>query len=295
MTRWLVTGAAGMLGRDLVAVLRDDRDSNVTDVTALDRSGLDITDHDTCLAAVQGHDVVVNTAAWTDVDAIETQEAAGTAVNGTAVAGLADACRRSGAILIHLSTDYVFAGQAQLPYPEDAPTDPVNVYGRGKLVGEQAVLSTMPEKGYIVRTSWLYGRHGRNFVRTILDLATTRDSLSVVNDQLGQPTWTAALASQIADLGGAAQRGRAPAGIYHGTAAGQTTWCELAREAFRLAGLDPARIRPVSSEAFPRPAKRPAYSVLGHDRWRLAGVPAQPSWDLQLKEAFAAGVFACDD
>jgi len=155
------------------------------------------------------------------------------------------------------------------------------------------VLATLPSTGYVVRTTWLYGRHGRNFVSTILDLAKTRETLNVVNDQTGQPTWTRALAAQLAELGRAAGRGWAPAGIYHGTASGQTTWFTLAQEAFRLAGLDPARIRPVSTDQFPRPARRPSYSVLGHDRWRLAGVAVQPGWDVQLKEAFAAGVFPC--
>lgn len=281
MTRWLVTGAGGMLGRDLVEVLG-------ARVTAPDRSGLDITDTDRVSEAVQGHDVVINTAAWTDVDGSETHEDEALAVNGDAVVGLAAACERAGAVLIQLSTDYVFDGNATEPYPEDAPTDPINAYGRTKLAGEQAVLP----KGYVVRTSWLYGRHGRNFVRTMLALAVTREYLTVVDDQIGQPTWTRALASQLVSLGEAALRGSAPPGIYHGTAAGQTNWYELTRAAFGLAGLDPARIRPVPGDQFPRPARRPAYSVLGHERWQLAGVAVQPHWEVQLKDAFAAGVFA---
>ena len=167
----------------------------------------------------------------------------------------------------------------------------MNAYGRSKLAGEQAVAQLLPERGYVVRTSWLYGRNGRNFVQTMLGLAARHPTLTVVNDQLGQPTWTRAVASQIVDLAAAAAAGRAPAGVFHGTASGETTWYGLAREAFRLAGLDPERIQPVSSDQFPRPARRPAYSVLGHDRWREAGVAVQPGWDIQLKEAFAAGVF----
>jgi dTDP-4-dehydrorhamnose reductase len=285
MSRWLITGAGGMLGSDLTELVRADASH---DVRALNRAALDITDEAQCLAAVDGRDVVVNTAAWTDVDGSEEQEAAATAVNGTGVASLARACAQTGAILIHLSTDYVFPGDAASPYPELAPTDPVNAYGRSKLAGERAVTQILPERGYVVRTSWLYGRNGKNFVQTMLGLAAKHPTLTVVNDQLGQPTWTRAVATQIIDLAAAG----APAGIYHGTASGETTWFGLAREAFRLAGLDPERIQPVSSDQFPRPARRPAYSVLGHDRWREAGVAVQPGWEIQLKEAFAAGVFA---
>lgn len=276
MTRWLITGASGMLGRDLAAALSG------REVTALDRSALDITDRDQVFAALTGHDIVVNTAAWTDVDAAEAHEAAATAINGTAVGHLTEACIAHGATLIHVSTDYVFPGNADAPYAEDATTDPVNAYGRSKLAGERLATS-----GYIVRTSWLYGRHGRNFIRTILGAAASRETLDVVADQLGQPTWTHSLARQIIELAASA----APPGVYHGTAAGQTTWFELAREAFRLAGLDPERVKPVSGDAYPRPARRPAYSVLGHDRWRKAGLSPQPAWEMQLKEAFAAGVF----
>ncbi|GIH09629.1 NAD(P)-dependent oxidoreductase [Rhizocola hellebori] len=288
MTRWLITGAGGMLGHDLAELLRADA---TQEITALNRAGLDISDPQQVRDAVLGHDVVVNAAAWTDVDGSETQEAAATAINGGAVQGLADACRQTGAILIHLSTDYVFDGQATSPYREDAPTKPVNAYGRSKLAGEQAVLATLPETGYVVRTSWLYGANGRNFVQTMLDLASKRETLSVVNDQHGQPTWTKALAAQIAELAASARQRQAPAGVYHGTAGGQTTWFELAVQAFRHAGLDPARLTPVSSNEFVRPAARPAYSVLGHDRWRQAGLAAQPGWDIQLKAAFEAEVF----
>ncbi len=265
-----------MLGQDLMSVLG-------RAATALDRSTLDITDRRQVFAAIPGHDIVVNTAALTDVDGCEAHESTATIVNGDGVGLLAEACELHGATLIQISTDYVFPGDADRPYPEDAPTDPINAYGRSKLAGEHAMKS-----GYIVRTSWLYGLHGRNFVRTVLDLAKTRETLNVVDDQVGQPTWARALARQIVELGTSG----APYGIYHGTASGQTTWYELAREAFRLAGLDPSRVRPVSSDAFPRPARRPAYSVLGHDRWRAFGIAPQPSWEIQLKEAFAAGAFA---
>lgn len=281
---WLVTGAAGMLGHDLRAVLTAEGHRH----TAATRAELDLTDPAAVEAAVTGHDVVINAAAWTDVDAAEADEAAATAVNGTGVAQLARACARVGARLLHVSTDYVFPGDADRPYPEDAPTAPVNAYGRSKLAGERAVAELLPETGYVVRTAWLYGAHGRNFVATMLRLAGQRDHLDVVDDQLGQPTWSYALARRLVELGVAARAGRAPAGAYHGTASGQTTWYGLAREVFAQAGLDPDRIRPTTSDRFPRPARRPAYSVLGHDRWAAAGLPPLPDWRVSLAAALPA-------
>ncbi|MGW5253426.1 dTDP-4-dehydrorhamnose reductase [Streptomyces sp. NPDC004012] len=288
-THWLVTGALGLLGQEVRAELAADPDA---EVTALGRDRLDITDPAAVRTAVDGHRMVVNCAAWTDVDGAEHSEAAATAVNGTGVRHLARACADTGALLLHISTDYVFPGDARRPYPEDAPTAPVNAYGRSKREGERAVAELLPGTGYIVRTAWLYGAHGRNFVTTMLDLAARRPTLDVVADQHGQPTWARALARQLAALGRAALAGRAPAGIYHGTAAGHTTWHGLARETFRLSGLDPARIRPVGSDKFPRPAARPAFGVLGHDNWARAGLAPLPSWDDQLIAALGTPPFA---
>ena len=288
MTKWLVTGAAGMLGTDLCAAL--DRETGAH-VTAVARKALDITDADAVADAVAGHDVVVNCAAWTNVDLAETQESEATGINGGGARNLAAACAGTGARLIQLSTDYVFPGDATEPIPEDAPTAPINSYGRGKLVGEQAVTGLLPEAGYVVRTAWLYGAHGPNFVATMLRLAGERETLDVVDDQVGQPTSTAALAGQLVRLGRAALDGSAPAGIYHGTAAGQTSWHGLAAAAFELAGLDPARVRPTSSADFVRPAKRPGYSVLAHDGWRRAGLEPMGPWREALAEAFQAGIF----
>jgi dTDP-4-dehydrorhamnose reductase len=270
-----------MLGRELLAALGAER------VTALDRAALDVTNAAAVAGAVAGHDVVINAAAWTDVDGAEAAEAAATAVNGRGAANLAAACAASGAILLQVSTDYVFAGDARTPYPEDAPVAPANAYGRSKLAGERAVRELLPDRGYIVRTAWLYGAHGRNFVGTVLRLAGERDTIDVVDDQLGQPTWAYALAERLVALGRAAAGGAAQAGAYHGTAAGQTTWYGLAREVFTLAGLDPDRVRPTTSDRFPRPARRPAYSVLGHDRWAAAGMAPMAAWDAMLRDALA--------
>ncbi|MFF0548244.1 MULTISPECIES: dTDP-4-dehydrorhamnose reductase [unclassified Streptomyces] len=286
--RWLVTGAAGMLGQDVLAVLK----SAGIDAVGLRRGDLDITDPDAVRAAVEGADVVVNCAAWTDVDGAETAEEAATAVNGTGVRVLAAACAAARARLVHVSTDYVLPGDAAEPYAEDAATGPVNAYGRSKLVGEQAVAELLPQDGYVVRTAWLYGEHGPNFVATMLKLAAQRDSLDVVDDQHGQPTWSHALARHLVGLGLAASAGRAPGGVYHGTASGRTTWMGLARETYRLSGLDPERIRPTTSEAFVRPAVRPAFSVLAHDRWAQAGLAPLADWREQLAEALATPGFA---
>jgi len=282
VSRWLVAGAGGMLGRDLVEVLGG---TPGLTVTGLPRAGLDVTDAAAAEAAVAGHDVVVNAAAWTDVDGAESAEAAATRVNGDGARHLAAACARHGAVLLQVSTDYVFAGDAAHPYPEDAPTAPLNAYGRSKLAGELAVAELLPERGFVVRTAWLYGAHGRNFVTTMLGLARQRETLDVVDDQVGQPTWSRALAVRLAGLGEAALDGRAPAGVYHATAAGQVSWCGLARAAFALSGLDPDRVRPTTSRQFPRPAPRPSYSVLGHAGWARAGMAPMGDWHAELAAA----------
>jgi dTDP-4-dehydrorhamnose reductase len=191
-----------------------------------------------------------------------------------------------------VSTDYVFAGNATSPYPEDAPTAPINAYGRSKLAGEVAVRQALPDTGYVVRTAWLYGEHGRNFVTTMLRLAGDRETVDVVDDQRGQPTWSYSLARQLVELGGTALRGAAPAGVYHGTSSGETTWYGLARAVFTGAGLDPDRVRPTTSGAFVRPAARPGYSVLAHDRWAQAGLAPMAPWAQSLAQALARPAFA---
>lgn len=195
-------------------------------------------------------------------------------------------------MLLQISTDYVFAGDGSRPYAEDALVASRSAYGRTKLAGEQAVLSVLPERGYVVRTAWLYGAGGGNFVRTMVRLEGVKDTLDVVDDQRGQPTWTADLADLLVRLGTGALAGTAPAGVYHGTSGGATTWFGLTREIFRLLDADPARVLPTTSEAFVRPAPRPAYSVLGHDRWAAAGIEPLRDWRLALADAFPAVVAA---
>jgi dTDP-4-dehydrorhamnose reductase len=276
---WLVTGAGGMLGTDLIARLP-------ADAVSLTRSDLDLCDPSAVRAALREHRpaTVVNCAAWTAVDDAETNEDAALAINGHAVGVLAEACADVGARLVQISTDYVFDGQADRPYPEDALTAPINAYGRTKLAGEQAA-ATLIDDGpgaYIVRTAWLYGAHGPSFVRTMARLAAERDTVTVVDDQTGQPTWTADLADAIITLAGSG----APCGIYHGTSSGRTSWYGLAREIFQLLGLDPDRVRPTTSDAFVRPAARPAWSVLGHDAWAKAGLVPVRHWRDALHAAW---------
>lgn len=288
---WLVTGAAGMLGQDLLVRLRTEPG---TAVVALGSTALDITDPEAVATAITEHQpvLVVNCAAWTGVDDAESREADAARINGDGPRHLAEVCAKSGAKLIHVSTDYVFAGDADQPYAEDAPTGPRGAYGRTKLAGERAVLDTLPDDGYVVRTAWLYGAARGNFVRTMIRLEGVKDTLDVVDDQRGQPTWTADLADHLVRLGTAALAGDAPAGVYHGTSAGETTWFGFTQEIFRLLGADPERVRPTTSEAFARPAPRPAYSVLGHDRWRAAGIEPIRDWRSALAEAFPALVAA---
>jgi dTDP-4-dehydrorhamnose reductase len=300
MTRWLVTGAAGMLGRDLTDLLG----ARGEDFTPLARADLDITDPAAVARAVSSvkPDVVVNCAAWTAVDAAEDHEEDALAINGQGAANLAAACAGAGALLVHPSTDYVFDGRATTPYAEDAPTDPAGAYGRTKLAGEQSVRAALPHASYIVRTAWLYGAHGKNFVKTMLRLARNGTAPGVVADQHGQPTWTADVATQIHALIAKS----APPGTYHATSSGQTTWFGFAEEIFTLYNAsapqaqnqgqgqeaDPERVllspRPVTTADYPTPAQRPAYSVLAHNSWHTAGIEPISDWKDALHRAFPA-------
>lgn len=289
MIRWLVTGSSGKLGHDLVTVLTAMPDA---EVVAPPRHALDITDRETVRGAVEACDVVVNCAAWTDVDGAEADEPDAFRVNAEGPANLAGACAKAGALLVHVSTDYVFAGNAAEPYRADAPVEPINAYGRTKAAGEAAIRETLPDLGYIVRTAWLYGERGPSFVASILRAAAERETLDVVNDATGQPTWSHPLACQIAALGCAALAGRAAPGIYHGTASGATTWHGLACAVFEKSGLDPDRIRPVTSANFARPARRPAYSVLDHSAWAHADLTPMSDWQDMLTDALRRPFFA---
>ncbi|OIQ93365.1 dTDP-4-dehydrorhamnose reductase [mine drainage metagenome] len=267
--RWLVVGSDGMLGQDLVTLLR----TGGHDVVPVDRGELDITDPDAVDAGVVGSDVVVNCAAWTAVDAAEGQEGAAFEVNAVGAAHLARAASRHGAKLVQISTDYVFDGAAVAPYAEDAPARPRSAYGRTKAAGEWAVRAETSDY-LIVRTAWLYGAGGPCFPKTIARVAKERGGLDVVADQVGQPTWTVDLADLVVRL--VAQR--APSSTYHGTSSGLASWHTFAQAVVASAGLDPALVLPTTSDAYVRPAARPAYSVLGHERLLAVGVDPIGDW-----------------
>lgn len=277
--RILVTGAGGMLGIDTVAVLRE----RGHDVRAPDRSGLDVTDADAVARAVRDVDVVVNCAAWTAVDDAESQEAAAFLVNALAPQLLARATHRTGASILHLSTDYVFAGDAATPYAEEALPTPRSAYGRTKVAGEWAVRAENP-RHRIVRTAWLYGAHGSCFPRTIAHLAAERPEITVVDDQVGQPTWTCDVAVRIAAL----LDTDAPWGVYHATSTGRASWFDFASTLVSSMPQPRARVVPTTTEAFPRPAPRPAWSVLGHRRWADAGVAPIGTWQQRWETAAPA-------
>lgn len=280
MSRYLITGANGMLGQDLQAVLAD------RDVTALSRAELDVTNLEAVRAASAGHTVIINAAAYTKVDDAEAHEDAAYAVNATGPANLATAAAENGALLVQVSTDYVFDGSSTTPYAENTPVNPKSAYGRTKAEGERLALELNPGRTHIIRGAWLYGQHGPNFAKTMLRLASERDQVSVVTDQVGQPTWTLDLAAQIVALLDA----EAPAGIYHGTNSGQASWYDFTQAIFSGVGLDPARVTQTDSSQFVRPAPRPAYSVLGHEAWGEIGLAPMRHWKEALTEAIRHGV-----
>lgn len=281
--RWLVTGARGQLGADVAAVLAGNELPE--DVHALGRAELDIADSRALDAVIAEFrpDVVVNAAAYTAVDDAEENEAAAYRVNATGPAVLAAALARHDGRLVHVSTDYVFAGDADTPYEVDAAPDPRSAYGRTKLAGEQAVRELLPESSWVVRTAWVYGAAGPNFVKTMARLERERETVSVVADQRGSPTWSAELARALVELA----RCDAPAGTYHCTNVGDTTKFGFTQAIFEELGADPARVLPTTTAAFPRPAPRPSYSVLSDAAWRSAGLSPMPHWRESLHAAFA--------
>jgi dTDP-4-dehydrorhamnose reductase len=251
--RVLITGAGGMLGSDVAA----EAQSRGHEVVALARADLDVTDAAAVRAAVRdaSPDVVINCAAWTDVDGAEEREAEATAVNGAGAGNVAEACAATGALCVQVSTDYVFEGHGRAPFVEHDPTAPINAYGRSKLAGEIAVAEAGP-KHIIARSSWLFGANGANFVATMLKLGDERDEVRVVNDQLGCPTYTRHLADGLLDLAATEAYG-----IHHVAGAGACSWHAFAIEIFSQAGVT-CRVDPATTAEMGRPAQRPAYSVL---------------------------------
>jgi len=277
--RWLITGGGGMLAHDLRNALSRD------DVVAPTHAELDITDPAAVNAAMADIDVVVNTAAFTGVDAAERDEPAATAVNTTGAEVVARAAHARGARMVQLSTDYVFDGRSREPYDERTAISPLNAYGRSKAGGEAAVRAATHDDALVVRTAWLYGAGGPNFARTILRLLNENDEVPVVTDQTGQPTWSADLADQIVAL----LEVEAPGGIYHATNSGQASWFEFARAIASEAGIDPDKVVATTSAAFDRPAARPQWSVLGHAATTRLGLPGLRPWREALHAAMNEG------
>ena len=265
--RVLVTGSGGMLGRAVAAAAT----RLGHDVVALTRSDLDIGDagHVQRVLGAAEPRAVVNCAAWTDVDGAETAEAQATAINGGAAGILAHACAEIDARIVHVSTDYVFDGAKTEPWVESDPVGPIGAYGRSKLAGERAVAEAGPAHA-IVRTAWLFGAGGKNFVDTMLTIGAQRDEVSVVTDQVGSPTWTGHLAEALVEL---AER-EGDTGVFHAAGAGACSWYDLAVEVFDQAGVD-CRVVPTTAAEFKRPAPRPAFSVLGSER---PETPVLPPW-----------------
>jgi len=282
---WVVLGPSGQLGRELLGA----PSPQGVRLRPVGRAELDFARPDgiSVFIGEARPALVINAAAWTDVDGAEAHEAQARQVNADGVARLAEACRAGGVHLIHVSTDYVFGGQRsdRRPWAEDDPLDPQCAYARTKAAGEQAVREILPDTGAVVRTAWLYSSHGRNFVRTMLAKAQAGEQVRVVRDQWGQPTWARDVARRLVELGAGLLDGRAPAGNYHATNSGEATWWEFARWIYSLAGADPGLVAPIASDALDRPAPRPGWSVLGHDRWAGAGLAPMRAWREALVEA----------
>lgn len=284
---WLITGGSGQLG---IAVSQELGERGVL-FHAWSSKDLNITQGPIVrdVIAKLSPKVIINCAAWTDVDGAESNEIDASRVNSDGPDNLALAAKLSNSKLIHVSTDYVFSGESQTPWQVADEINPLSAYGRTKAQGESRVLAAYPESSFVVRTAWLYSPWGKNFAKTMTKLALKGDGeVRVVNDQLGQPSSASDLASQLVQLG----LSTSPAGIYHGTNSGQATWFEFAQEIFKLSGADVGRVTPVSSSEYPRPAKRPSFSVLSHDAWASTAIRPMRDWRIALEEAMPAIISA---
>ncbi|NPU84170.1 MAG: dTDP-4-dehydrorhamnose reductase [Syntrophaceae bacterium] len=282
----LVVGHKGMLGGDLLVRLA----MAGHEVTGMDIDELDITSREACRDAVAetGPDAVVNAAAYTNVDGCESDRDGCFSVNARGVENLALACRERGVRIVHFSTDYIFDGRKGTPYAEDDPGAPLNVYGESKLEGERLLLEAT-ENVLLVRTSWLYGKGGKNFVRTILEKAAITDRLEVVDDQIGCPTYSWDLAGAVNLLLEGGHRG-----IFHVTNRGSVSWYSFACKIMEMAGKTGVTVSPVPTERFPRPAVRPRYSVLSGRKFLEATGKTLRFWQLALVEYLSHAGFPAD-
>ena len=284
---WLITGGSGQLG---IAASQELRERGIL-FKSWDSRDLDITQGPIVRDFISqlSPKVIINCAAWTDVDGAETNESQASRVNGDGAENVSIASKNCGAKLIHISTDYVFSGESKTPWQVGDAINPQSTYGRTKADGEGRVRRVYPENTSIVRTAWLYSPWGKNFAKTMTRLAINADGeVRVVHDQIGQPTSATDLAKQLIDLG----LSSSSAGVYHGTNSGEATWFEFAQEIFKLAGADTSRVVPISSSEYPRIAKRPSYSVLSHDSWSKTSVHPMRDWRIAIEEAMPAIIFA---
>ena len=284
---WLIIGGSGQLG----TAVSQELDKLGIAFDAWSSKDLDITQSSNVSEAIEklSPTVIINCAAWTDVDGAESHEVEALRVTSDGPENLALAAKLSNSKLMHISTDYVFSGENQTPWQIEDKIDPQSAYGRTKAQGESRVLASYPESSFVVRTAWLYSPWGKNFAKTMTKLAIKGDGdVRVVDDQVGQPTSAMDLAKQLVELA----LSTSPAGIYHGTNSGQATWFEFAQEIFKLAGTDVGRVIPVTSSEYPRPAKRPSYSVLNHDAWANTSVKSMRDWRIALADAMPAIILA---
>ncbi|MEN9305874.1 MAG: dTDP-4-dehydrorhamnose reductase [Actinomycetota bacterium] len=277
--KWGITGGSGQLSRSLI----DQLESQGQAFEAWSHHDLDVSKPESVNTIANSNiKVLINCAAWTNVDGAEDAELQANLANRDGALNMALAAKKLGVPLIHISTDYVFSGNNTSPWKVEDETHPTSKYGLSKLLGEISIEQNFASY-YILRTAWLYGPYGKNFAKTILRKAlTTKDEIKVVNDQKGQPTSTVDLAKHIFKI----VNSDAPFGIYHATNSGSATWWEFARELFTLARQDPERVIPVSSSEFPSKVKRPAYSVLDHSKWGMVGIEPMHDWRAALHEIF---------
>ena len=276
---WLVIGASGQLGKSVCAVLN----SLGIDFVGWNRQNgsASLKSYVFNNVAQMKPKVIVNCAAWTDVDGAETNESDARLINADAVGYLAEAAKKCGAILAHISTDYVFSGNRDIPWPENSSKQPLSAYGRTKAQGEDLINQMYSERSYIFRTAWLYSAYGKNFAKTMVSLALNESKeLSVVVDQIGQPTFAGDLATRIVD----SILAEIPFGIYHATNSGQTNWCDFAKKIYELVGADPNRVKPIQSSKYPQGALRPKYSVLGFGKWDETSLPHMRNWEVALRD-----------
>lgn len=279
---WLITGGSGQLSISIAQALEE----SGTSFVSLSHKELDVSIESSINQILsEKPSLIVNCAAYTAVDKAELEPNAAFSVNATGAANVALAAKELEVPLIHISTDYVFSGESQLPWRVTAATFPSTQYGASKLAGEKLIQEIHPEGSWILRTAWLYGPYGKNFAKTMIRKAITESGeVRVVDDQIGQPTSTFDLTNRIVEIG----KRDIPPGVYHATNAGQTSWFEFTREIFRLSRAPLDRVLPIKSEEFVMAAKRPSYSVLDHSGWEAVGMKHLRPWEIALQDIFPA-------